>query len=316
MFYLLCLTNFPQLMECLSPIRLKAQSARVARIYGDSYFVPCGKCPACIDRQRKQWFVRIKQEYKHSINSFFVTLTYHDSFLPRNSLGFPTFCKRDIQKFIKRLRFNLEPHYKKYSLPIRLRYFFIGEYGSKKGRPHWHGIFFNVPPDVDLFREIFCTWKMGRISVSECNYSRIGYCANYMYGKSDHVPDEISDETNKLPLLSSRKPGIGGSYLTDDIIKWHLADYRNYYQDDSDNKKYPLPRFWSDKIFNETEKAIIYRRIQKFIKEHELDDISREIDYYQNHGQLLSVQRKEEFVRKFYARVKKHKSKQVNNEYF
>ena len=140
-------------MKCLHPLTLKNEDPKLIEIYGAYREVPCGKCEACIDKQRKEWYIRIKEEAEHSYNSWFVTLTYDECSLPRNSLGFPTFHKKDVQDFLKRLRYHLSKVDIDYTY-LPFRYFIIGEYGSKFGRPHYHCIFFNVEPSVDLFRQV------------------------------------------------------------------------------------------------------------------------------------------------------------------
>lgn len=295
-------------MKCLHPIRIQNDTAELFRKYNSSYRdVPCGKCEACIDNKRKEWLIRIKEEAECSYNSQFVTLTYDEASLPRNSLGFATFCKRDVQLMLKRLRFDLDKLQENHPFPLKLRYFIIGEYGSKFGRPHYHGLFFNIPKDYDLYRALHKFWPCGRISVSPVNQNRIGYVANYMYGKSEFMPDWCTDETNRLPMMSSRRPGIGANYVNFLTSSWHATNLKTYYQDGK--FKYSLPRFWKDKIFNDEQKRIIFQQNQQRLKESKLKEIAEEIEYYQKtkgKATPLYVQRREEFLRKFYNRVKKH----------
>lgn len=309
-------------MKCLNPITIKNEKPRFIALYGRTMQVPCGKCEACIDNKRKNWYFRLKQEERNSINAFFVTLTYREDTLPRNSLGFPTFNKRDIQLFLKRLRKQIDKFQNDWGIPteeqLHLRYFIIGEYGSKHGRPHYHGIFFNVPPQMDLFRAVLTSWQNGRISVSECNGNRIGYCANYMYGKSDKIPDEFADETNNLPMLSSRRPGIGANYLTEEIVNWHLQGKRSYVMDG--NIMYPMPQFYKGKIFIEwKDKKALYKENYARIVLERYNDYLEDKKHMDSHPDdpftnLPSNRRINEFKRKFHNRVKKHKSNNYNHE--
>lgn len=295
-------------MECLSPIRLRNDTPKLMRQYNSEYrYVACGKCPACIDKQRKYWFVRLNEEAEHSYNSQFITLTYDEASIPLNSFGVYTFCKRDIQLFLKKLRKYLDQCQKDEIVKMHLRYFIIGEYGSKYGRPHYHGILFNIPKSVDLYKVIHKLWGKGRISVSYVTPSRIGYCSNYMYGKSDLMPDFMTDVTNKIPLLTSRKPGIGYRYVNRITIDWHHVDFKTYYQ--LGDIKYPLPRFWSDKLFTEEDKPILRLKQQQREKEQLEREIVETFEFYQKYGSDTpppSVQRRREFVRNFYKRKKKH----------
>ena len=270
-------------MRCLTPITLRNQNLSEQIKFGGRYrLVPCGKCEACIDTKRKEWLNRLKQEAKHAFSSYFITLTYADYALPRNSLGYPCFSKRDVQLFMKRLRRDIERKCND-GFPINVRYFIISEYGSKFGRPHYHGILFNVPFDEnETWRLVEKSWSNGRISCTPCCPERIGYCANYMYGKSEHMPDLIADDDNKIIMLSSRRPGIGSSYLTPDVISWHHDKLRNWYQDD--NVKYALPRYWKDKIFDDIQKLAIFKENQKRIKEEELEELAERLEWYQKYG--------------------------------
>lgn len=303
-------------MKCLSPITLKNESAKLQRVYGKFRQVPCGRCPACIDNKRKSWYFRLVQEEKNSLNSYFITLTYSDEKLPRNSLGFPTFSIDDVQKFFKRLRKCFDNEMKNYQVKLPFRYFLIGEYGSKFGRPHYHALFFNVPYGVDLFRIILRTWGHGRIAVGECNNKSIGYCANYMYGKCELMPDEFVDDTNKIPLLSSRKPGIGAFYLKPSIINWHKDGLKSY--SCIGDVKYALPQYYKNKIFTEEERHIIYHKNKERLILELYEEFLEDEKYLSVVGSevpSLSTQRKQEFIRKFYQRVKKHKESKFNYEH-
>lgn len=305
-------------MQCISPITIKNDKPSKIMLYGRTMQVPCGRCPACIDNKRKAWYVRLKQEVKHSFNAFFVTLTYAPDALPRNSLGYPTFDIPGVQKFLKRVRKELEVEQRNSPYPLHLRYFLIGEYGSKKGRPHYHAIFFNIPDELDLYNLIREKWGQGRISVSRLCEAQIGYCANYMYGKSDKIPDLYVDDTNKIPLLTSRRPGIGANYLSKDVIEWHLQGNRAYYMDGK--IKYCLPRFYKDKIFvGYQEKRKLYKENYARILEKKYEQYLEDKAYTDRTGDyedLPSKQRIEDYKRKFYSRVKKHQSKEFNYEHY
>lgn len=96
--------------------------------------MPCGKCLACRYEQAKTWSLRIKLEsldYDPSLIQF-VTLTYDSEFYPGELVP------ADLSSFIKRLRKNSG---------LKFRYFACGEYGSKRGRAHYHLILFGVKFD-------------------------------------------------------------------------------------------------------------------------------------------------------------------------
>lgn len=101
------------------------------------YVFPCGKCELCREKKSSEYCFRSACEtHTYPINPLYVTLTYRPGFVPDQGL-----CLRDLQNFIKRLRFRLET----FGMPTNFRYLAVGEYGSKSGRPHYHIIFWNLP---------------------------------------------------------------------------------------------------------------------------------------------------------------------------
>lgn len=151
-------------MRCIHPLSLVLDGKR--------QFVPCGKCNFCLEARRASWSFRLQQELKHSTTSYFLTLTYDDSNLPRNSAGHAQLSKRDVQLFKKRLR-------KEQSALSndRLRYYTVGEYGTNTQRPHYHSIMFNlVPALADRLEKI---WQMGMVYVGTVTPASIHYVAKY-----------------------------------------------------------------------------------------------------------------------------------------
>lgn len=110
------------MMKCISPVKTRNKET------GDWLDYPCGQCMACRITRRQEWTLRLMLEMGEHEYSYFVTLTYNDENLPENG----SLKKKDLQKFLKRLRFK---HKSK-----TIRYFACGEYGDKKKRPHYHVI--------------------------------------------------------------------------------------------------------------------------------------------------------------------------------
>lgn len=125
------------IMQCLHPIILPPSIAKDGHII-EARKVPCGKCAVCLRRKGREWYVRLKAEYEwHDGNAYFVTLTYSDWCLPTTKSGVQTVCKKDVQKFFKRLRRAI--------FPYKIRYFLISEYGEDTQRPHYHMIVYGFP---------------------------------------------------------------------------------------------------------------------------------------------------------------------------
>lgn len=98
--------------------------------------VPCGKCEECKSKNRNDWFTRCYFEWQRCReSSFFYTLTYNNEHLPKYC-GVQRFSKRDIQLFIKKLRFRLN------KLDIKCKYIVTCEFGDKLKRCHYHVGFF------------------------------------------------------------------------------------------------------------------------------------------------------------------------------
>lgn len=198
-----------------------------------SVSVPCGKCMACLSNKRSDWSFRLEQEFKYSKGALFVTLTYDEKHLRSNR----SLCKRDVQLYLKRLR--------KKDGTNRIRYYCVGEYGSKGGRPHYHVLLFNIG-DRSHVRSSWCDTKgspIGMVHVGTVTAASIAYCTKYI------VQPDGGDFGDLEPpfALMSRAYGIGGRYLTDEMVTWHKANEANYVV--RDRMRLRLPRFYRSKIW-------------------------------------------------------------------
>jgi len=82
-------------------------------------FVRCRLCLACLRHKARRWARRCHLEAESSPRSWFVTLTFaHVPADPRDA----------VQRFLKRLR----------KTGAVVRYMAVLEYGSRKGRAHFH----------------------------------------------------------------------------------------------------------------------------------------------------------------------------------
>lgn len=91
------------------------------------------------------------------MSCFHAILTYDNVHLPTLDDGTPTLCKRDLQLFFKRLRHKYPAN--------SLKYFVAGEYGSRRGRPHYHALIFGIPfQEKDLvISTIQEAWQNGEV---------------------------------------------------------------------------------------------------------------------------------------------------------
>lgn len=123
---------------CISPIKIKNRSLHFTKENNPyNLFVPCGRCYECRQQKQDEWFVRSFLQWQYNIenSTFFYTLTYNNASLPY-SMGVPSFSKRHVQLFLKRLRKELSKEC------VVLKYLISSENGERYGRPHYHGIFY------------------------------------------------------------------------------------------------------------------------------------------------------------------------------
>lgn len=137
--------------------------------------VKCGQCPLCVESRQLDIVNRCRMESElYSTPAYCFCLTYDDKHLPglrqegpyrllrlhRGQLHYP-----DVQLFFKRLRRLWDRKGLKHSI----RYLVACEYGSRRGRPHYHVILWNNPYCADelhpylhnqLKQDVFDAWSM------------------------------------------------------------------------------------------------------------------------------------------------------------
>lgn len=274
----------------LVPISTKLNS------YGKIY-VPCGKCPSCLKSKQGAWISRVYYELKNSEAANLVTLTYRNETVPRvidyeTGEELQSLRKRDVQLAIKKFRMRL---FRRHEY-VRFSYFLCGEYGPHTKRPHYHIIFFGLPNHL-IYQ--FCSqWQRDfgftnnrpiNLTQGKSLYNTAKYVTKYsMKGiyeleefkiKKIHNPnyEPFKDERKyltiypvvELPFRTMSK-GIGLSYLTPAIIRYHLAEDMefsdsksqakeiwkrkkiNYTTDEGKIFSTPLPRYYQEKIWGKS----------------------------------------------------------------
>lgn len=152
--------------------------------YELALYVPCGQCSQCQANRSNNWLVRNVYEAKEHEDKCFITLTYNNDNNPI------ILRKKDLQKFIKRLRYYLDKD------NIKIRYFACGEYGERRRRPHYHIIIYGwQPKDLEyyklsnrkniLYKSKFIenVWGMGIVSIQMFNQAEIAYISLYETNK-------------------------------------------------------------------------------------------------------------------------------------
>lgn len=175
-------------------IRFKKPSPREAGNYY-KIKIPCGWCLECRLKKSRDWSTRCYLESKLHKESCFVTLTYNNKNLPYKD-GEMSLRIEDIQLFFKRLL-------KKYPDKKILR-FWAGEYGEKRGRPHFHAIILGYKPQ-DLVaerkksnrgyttyrsKELQKIWGLGYVNIGTVTAESSGYVARYTLKKAGIKPQK------------------------------------------------------------------------------------------------------------------------------
>lgn len=203
---------------------------------------PCGTCKGCEKSKQYEFSMRLQYELASHPpdSSLFVTLTFTDEALEEhiNDLN------RPVLRFLDVLR-------KRYGK--QLRHWFVCEFGSLLGRPHFHGILFGCPPElIDAFDPsrvgyhsiLSPLWKHGISFVGYVNADTCKYVSKY-------VTKSLNAGIKRPRLISSF--GIGKSYISE-----HGFDHKN--RDGLDplmtvsGKPMPLPRYYHNKIFNTSDR--------------------------------------------------------------
>lgn len=225
-------------MQCSTPTCIKGQ------------WFPCGHCIQCRIAKAAEWSYRLTCELGYWPYAVFITLTYSEDNCP---LGL---CKKDLQKFHKRLR--------KYFKNRKFKYFSCGEYGPTTCRPHYHGIYFGLHViDKPIIEE---KWGKGFVTVSNVNDKRIRYVTSYVlkkYGKKENLKNyEEQGIENPFQLCSQ---GLGLRYCLD-----HSSVLLDNLGDTFGRRNICLPRYYCRKLDIDTSilHAISVNRQKLLIEQH------------------------------------------------
>lgn len=201
----------------------------------------------------------------------FITLTYREKDLPAGR----SLDRRDFVLFMKRFREAVD---------VPLRNVYCGEYGDKKGRPHFHAIIFGYDflyrdPKVKLWHKnrngdllwqsplLEDLWQKGICTSGAVTWQSSAYVARYIMKKVNgekaeehywNCDPETGEKLNRIVpefFQPSNRYGIGKEYF------WNY--WRDIYPDDFvvvDGRKYKPPRFY-DKLLKE-EAPEVYEEIK------------------------------------------------------
>lgn len=261
--------------DCLTPLYLPIKDGLSSKEF---LRVRCGRCINCRIHRTSEWSLRLEMESKYWDNISFLTLTYNSENLPMTDyfdsrlflndkdieelpefsecVCFPTLAYRDLPLFIKRLRkyqvgeehdfiVNTE-HGFDFEHRIGFKFFGVGEYGSKRLRPHLHILLFGV--EANAFNSEICrkAWNKGHILLKPFNQHTCNYVAGYvqkkLYGDKQHI-------TVKLPEFMRCSQFLGWQWILDNLkyIDEHHP-YINWQGKDGKSFQYGIPRTFRKKL--------------------------------------------------------------------
>lgn len=191
--------------------------------------IPCQKCVECRLNRSRDWANRLMMEGMYYESKYFLTLTYRDVDCPRNSEGFMTLRSKELQDFMKRLRWHSDKE---------IRFFACGEYGSQTFRPHYHVVVFGLEiPDLEFYsvsngnplytsKWLEKIWNRGYVVIGSVDWQSCAYTARYCMKKVFGDKTEYYDEYDLEPefLRMSRRPGIAHQYFEDHGKKIYETD--------------------------------------------------------------------------------------------
>lgn len=200
-------------MTCVHPREVKGTtlSSRLFFLRTGKYpSVPCGQCMPCRIMRSLEWSVRLRDELGYWSSSCFLTLTYDDENIP----PFGSLRKAHVQSFIRSLRLYMAVKNEK------IKYYFVGEYGSNTFRPHYHAIIFGFyPDDIDCHHsslELRDIWSYGFNYVGKVENDSIQYVTGYIRKKLLGKGSQVKYSGSGLePPFSLSSNGIGQRYFDD-----------------------------------------------------------------------------------------------------
>lgn len=167
----------------------------------------CGRCPACRINRTRDWTTRLILELERpGSRAFFLTLTYDDDHLPPGC----NLSKIHVQHWIRYIRRKI---------PLKsLRYFVCGEYGEKRGRPHYHALLFvntDLADPVSVCAVAVEKWSHGNVDVDTrpVTAACIDYVASYLV-KGYYDIRTIAGREKPFRLTSPGHGGYAYDYLT------------------------------------------------------------------------------------------------------
>jgi hypothetical protein len=204
--------------------------------------VACRECWRCRNNRINDLVGRCIAEQQTAKLTLAVTLTYAG-----DTVNASTLVYADFMKFMKRLRYY----------GCKVRFIVAGEYGSQKGRAHWHAVLFfygdtmpKIVPngherkalDVHIERRIdWEPWPHGFAYFQSADYDGFHYLLKYALKDQKQVGQ-------RSHLSMSKRPPLGAAYFAD-LARRHVEQGLGprsweYSFGDQFDKKNKRRKFW------------------------------------------------------------------------
>ena len=220
-----------EIRMCINPTQLIVE--------GEAVEVWCRYCWQCQKNRVNDLVGRCIAEQKTASQTLAVTLTYDDAELVKDGreANAAVLVYADFQRFMKRLR----------KAGFNVRYIVAGEYGSKKGRAHWHAVLFFYGKTLKIVEEPaqrgkwdvllprwkhdpwarinWEPWKDGFAYFQEAEYEGFQYLMKYA------LKDQQA-EVAETTLSMSKKPPLGAAFFKEEAerhVAAHLAPRSAHY---------------------------------------------------------------------------------------
>lgn len=237
-------------------VKVDWQQRQLPSPFDDYIEVPCGICASCQRRRLNGYRIRLLAEMSCWQRNAFLTLTFNPAYLEYLDKECDSNYNKPVLQFLDNLR-------KKYGKGIR--HWFVCEFGSLHGRPHYHGILFNLPPGLTA-DQIIDTWNRHRQGSRKKKKSQwdfapsdrgIAYIGNRCDSQTAHyITKYLTKEWSYgrvVPRIISSK-GLGLSYITPEQVAAHHRDGKLHpYITTSNDYVVPLPRYYKERIFTKQE---------------------------------------------------------------
>lgn len=232
--------------------------------------VACGSCIVCRKQRAREWALRLEHEKLYSCFEIFTTLTYEQKYVPKCY----SVIMCDVQYFFKRLRKNTKS---------KIKYYAVGEYGGKFGRPHYHMLLYvydkkyteeewmgkyvnGIVLKEGLIRE---AWPYGFVFNGTVQEGSINYVVEYQDKQiMKHYGVKLNNRRSPFRIMSQ---GIGEKYLIDNAKE--LNDNLGVKIRD---KIVALPRYYKKKLnidkkrLIDSGKKLELKAVKKFMKKRKL----------------------------------------------